>query len=74
MSCSECEVTALVDGKLRHVKLRSENLDWIEVKSDRPCTLYRCRACAAFWEVCAGGRVPVELPPSTAAELYGIAP
>jgi hypothetical protein len=70
MACSECEVTAMVDGVLRHVTLRFENLDDLEVESERPCAVYRCRACGTFWEVCAGDQTAVELQQSVAAALY----
>lgn len=70
MACSECEITAEVDGRKVHVKLRFENLEKLAWSDERNCFLYRCRACRTFWESCAYEKASREISLEEARRFY----
>lgn len=70
MGCDNCEVTAMVDGKLRHVRLWIENLQQVGTSSERSSVLYRCPECKSLWEVCANEKEPLQMSLADAKMIY----
>jgi hypothetical protein len=70
MACSECEITAEVDGRTVHVQLRMQNLEKLAWSDVTNCQLWRCRACGSLWEVCAYEKAAREISLEEARRFY----
>lgn len=70
MACERCEISAIVDGERRHVKLRFENIEELSWSAERNCVLYQCPACVALWESCAYEPSAREITVAEAARWY----
>jgi len=70
MACSECEITADVDGRTVHVQTRFQNLDKLAWSDETNCQLHRCRACESLWESCAYEKASLEISLEEARRFY----
>jgi hypothetical protein len=70
MACDACEVSAVLDGKRVHVKIRFDALDRLDWSDERNCFLYQCRRCLALWESCAYEKAATDISLAEARQRY----
>jgi Zn-finger nucleic acid-binding protein len=70
VACDHCEITALVDGERRHVKLLIEGIEQLAWSDERNCFLYQCPACRGLWESGAYEKAATEITIAEARSAY----
>ena len=70
MGCDKCEITAVLEGRRRHVQLLFASLEKLAWSDGTNCFLYQCATCRSLWESCAYEKAATEISPLEARRRY----
>jgi len=71
MGCEHCEITALVDGKKIHVRLRVQHIKELCFHNKLVSTIYYCPVCLAYWELLGNDKRASEVSKDYVKQKYG---